>query len=94
VPCVFYIHGGRMRFSSCYLGNYKAWGRMIAARGVAVAMVDFRNSVHPSSAPEVAPFPAGLNDCVSGLKWVHATRTRSASTRRTSSSPAKVAAAT
>ncbi len=24
----------------------------------------------PSSAPEVAPFPAGLNDCVSGLKWV------------------------
>ena len=61
-----------MRFSSCYLGNYKAWGRMIAARGVAVAMVDFRNSVHPSSAPEVAPFPAGLNDCVSGLKWVHA----------------------
>jgi acetyl esterase/lipase len=27
--------------------------------------------VHPSSAPEVAPFPASLNDCVSGLKWVH-----------------------
>jgi acetyl esterase len=61
-----------MQFSSCFLGNYKAWGRMIAAGGVAVAMVDFRNSVHPSSAPEVAPFPAGLNDCVSGLKWVHA----------------------
>jgi acetyl esterase len=72
VPCVYYIHGGRMQFSSCYLGNYKTWGRMIAARGVAVAMVDFRNSVHPSSAPEVAPFPAGLNDCVSGLRWVHA----------------------
>jgi acetyl esterase len=72
VPCVYYIHGGRMQFSSCFLGNYKAWGRMIAAGGVAVAMVDFRNSVHPSSAPEVAPFPAGLNDCVSGLKWVHA----------------------
>jgi acetyl esterase len=71
VPCVFYLHGGRMQFSSCYLGNYKSWGRMIAARGVAVAMVDFRNSVHPSSAPEVAPFPAGLDDCVSGLKWVH-----------------------
>jgi acetyl esterase len=72
LPCVYYIHGGRMQFSSCYLGNYKTWGRMIAARGVAVAMVDFRNSVHPSSAREVAPFPAGLNDCVSGLKWVHA----------------------
>jgi acetyl esterase len=72
LPCVYYIHGGRMQFSSCYLGNYKTWGRMIAARGVAVAMVDFRNAVHPSTAPEVAPFPAGLNDCVSGLKWVHA----------------------
>jgi acetyl esterase len=35
-----------------------------------VVMVDFRNCVAPSSAPEVAPFPAGLNDCVSGLRWV------------------------
>ena len=35
-------------------------------------MVDFRNCVVPSSAPEVAPFPAGLNDCVSGLRWVAA----------------------
>jgi acetyl esterase len=70
LPCIYYIHGGRMAFSSCYLGNYKAWGRMIAACGVAVAMVDFRNAVHPDTAPEVAPFPAGLNDCVSGLKWV------------------------
>lgn len=43
---------------------------MIAANGVAVAMVDFRNCEMPSSSPEVAPFPAGLNDCVSGLKWL------------------------
>ena len=70
LPCVYYIHGGRMEFSSCYSGNYKTWGRLIAARGVAVAMVDFRNSVHADSASEVAPFPAGLNDCASGLKWV------------------------
>jgi acetyl esterase len=72
LPCIYYIHGGRMAFSSCYEGNYKTWGRMIAARGVAVAMVDFRNAVHADSAPEIAPFPAGLNDCVSGLKWVRA----------------------
>jgi acetyl esterase len=72
LPCIYYIHGGRMAFSSCYEGNYKTWGRMIAARGVAVAMVDFRNAVHADSAPEIAPFPAGLNDCLSGLKWVHA----------------------
>jgi acetyl esterase/lipase len=72
LPCVYYIHGGGMQTMSCYDGNYRAWGRLIAARGVAVAMVDFRNSVTPSSVEEVAPYPAGLNDCVSGLKWVAA----------------------
>ena len=70
LPCVYYIHGGGMMSLSCYDGNYRAWGRIIAACGVAVAMVDFRNCLTPSSVPEVAPFPAGLNDCVSGLKWV------------------------
>jgi len=61
---------------SCFDGMYRAWGRIIAAQGVAVAMVDFRNALTPSSAPEVAPFPAGLNDCVSGVKWLHENATR------------------
>jgi acetyl esterase len=69
-PCVYYIHGGGMMALSCYDRNYAAWGRMIARQGVVVVMVDFRNSAAPSSAPEVAPFPAGLNDCLSGLRWV------------------------
>src|ERR1700722_17978720 len=69
VACVYYIHGGGMAALSCYDGMYRGWGKIIAANGVAVVMVDFRNSVTPSSVPEVAPFPAGLNDCVSGLKW-------------------------
>jgi acetyl esterase/lipase len=69
LPAVYYIHGGGMQSMSCYDGNYRAWGRIIAAQGVAVAMVDFRNALTPSSVEEVAPFPAGLNDCVSGLKW-------------------------
>jgi acetyl esterase len=72
LPCVYYIHGGGMASMSCFMGMYRSWGRMIANHGVAVAMVDFRNCVTPSSSPEVAPFPAGLNDCVSGLKWVSA----------------------
>lgn len=72
LPCIYYIHGGGMQSMSCYDGNYRAWGKIIAAQGVAVAMVDFRNALIPSSVPEVEPFPAGLNDCVSGLKWVHA----------------------
>jgi len=72
LPCVYYIHGGGMTVMSCFDGMYRAWGKIIAAEGVAVAMVDFRNALRASSAPEVAPFPAGLNDCVSGLKWVRA----------------------
>ena len=71
-PCVYYIHGGGMMVSSCFDELYAAWGRCMARQGVAVAMVDFRNAMWASSAPEIAPFPAGLNDCVSGLKWIHA----------------------
>jgi acetyl esterase/lipase len=70
LACVYYIHGGGMATLSCYDGMYRGWGKLIAANGVAVVMVDFRNSVAASSVPEVAPFPAGLNDCVSGLRWV------------------------
>lgn len=71
LPCVYYIHGGGMQVMSCFDGMYRAWGKIIAAQGVAVAMVDFRNCLTPSSAAEVLPFPAGLNDCVSGVKWLH-----------------------
>lgn len=76
LPCVYYIHGGGMQVMSCFDGMYRAWGRIIAAQGVAVAMVDFRNALTPSSAPEVAPFPAGLHDCVSGVKWLHENASR------------------
>ena len=72
LPCVYYIHGGGMMAMSCYDSNYRGWARIIAAQGVAVAMVDFRNAAYPSSVPEVAPFPAGLHDCVSGLEWIRA----------------------
>lgn len=70
LPCVYYIHGGGMQTMSCFNGLYRSWGRILANQGVAVAMVDFRNALLPSSAPEVEPFPAGLNDCVSGLRHV------------------------
>jgi acetyl esterase/lipase len=69
-PGVVYFHGGGMQTQSCFDGIYRAWGRTIAAQGVAVAMVDFRNCLVASSAPEVAPFPAGLDDCVSSVHWV------------------------
>ncbi len=69
LPCVYYIHGGGMTNLSCFDGMYRGWGKLIAANGVAVVMVDFRNAVAASSVPEVAPYPAGLNDCVSGFHW-------------------------
>ncbi len=70
VPCVYYIHGGGMQNGSAFDAMYRIWARVLAAEGLAVAMVDFRNSVTASSAPEVEPFPSGLNDCVSGVRWV------------------------
>jgi len=72
LPCVVYLHGGGMQTMSAFDGIYRSWGRIIAAAGVAVAMIDFRNCLVASSATEVAPYPAGLNDCVSGVKWAAA----------------------
>jgi acetyl esterase len=69
LACVYYIHGGGMTNLSCFDGMYRGWGKLVAANGVAVVMVDFRNAISPSSVPEVAPYPAGLDDCIAGLDW-------------------------
>ena len=68
--CVYYLHGGGMAALSAFNGMYRTWGRILAHQGMAIAMPDFRNCEVPSRSEEVAPYPAGLNDCVSGLKWV------------------------
>ena len=70
LPCVYYIHGGGMEIGSCFYKLYQAFGRLIAHQNISVIMVDFRNARVPSSAPEVAPFPAGLNDCISGFDYI------------------------
>ena len=74
LPCAYVIHGGGMARSSCFDGVFRMWGRLLAHQGLVVVMVEFRNAVVPSTVAEVAPFPGGLNDCVSGLRWVHAHR--------------------
>ena len=50
----------------CSLLSY--WRHKLASTGLIVIGVDFRNT-----AGELGnhPFPAGLNDCVSALKWVY-----------------------
>ena len=34
IPAVYYIHGGGMMNNSAFDGNYRAWGKLLAARGV------------------------------------------------------------
>jgi len=75
LPTVVYFHGGGMASGSAFEPQHRNWGRCLALEArVAVVMVDFRNYVNASRAnpQETKAFPAGLNDCVSGLEWVHA----------------------
>lgn len=76
VGCIYYLHGGGMAVFSCFSGLYKAWARVLAAQGIAVCMIDFRNSLMPSSSGDVAPFPAGLNDCLAGFEWLQSQHQR------------------
>ena len=56
-------------------GIFQAWGRLIARQGIAAVLVDFRNSLSGhDSVPEVAQYPAGLNDCFAGLEWLNANK--------------------
>ncbi|MEY3925447.1 MAG: hypothetical protein RIQ63_798, partial [Actinomycetota bacterium] len=54
LPCVYYIHGGGMASLSCTMGNYRAWAKILAHYGVCVVMVEFRNSMQPSSVEDIA----------------------------------------
>ena len=81
LPCVYWVHGGGMAQGSAYDQRTIPRARMLAHMGVVVVAVDFRNCSQPPSAAslppghgtsEIAPFPAGLNDCYSGLEYVHA----------------------
>lgn len=59
-----WIHGGGYVFGSAEMGQ-SFGGRVAAELGVLVVSVDYR------LAPE-HPFPAPLEDCYTGLRWVHA----------------------
>ena len=68
IPCVYFVHGGGMGVFSSTNDYYAAIRTRIALTGVAVIGVEFRNSTGTFGAH---PFPAGLNDCMSGLQWVY-----------------------
>ena len=95
LPCVYYIHGGGMASMSCFDGMYRSWGRIIAHQGVAVAMVDFRNSHDAVVGARGGAVPGRPRTTASPGCGSSSTRPPScASTPPTSSSPARAAAAT
>ena len=64
---VLFLHGGGMALLSARSAAYRAWARLLARDGLLVVSVDFRNC---SGGGARAPFPAGLDDCVSALGWL------------------------
>ena len=67
VPCVVHTHGGGMAILSATGESYVAWRDDLAATGMVVVGVEFRNAAGKLG-PH--PFPAGLNDCATAAQWV------------------------
>ena len=53
--------------------NYMTWRDALAATGIVVVGVEFRNGAGPLGP---YPFPAGLNDCYSSLEWFNSNKKR------------------
>jgi len=68
IPGILHLHGGGMAIMTANDPNYIYWRHKLASTGLIVVGVEFRNT---SGLLGNYPFPAGLNDCVSALKWVY-----------------------
>ncbi len=68
IPAILHIHGGGMALMTAGDPNYVFWRNSLAAQGLMVIGVDFRNI---GGAMGNHPFPAGLNDCYSALSWIY-----------------------
>jgi acetyl esterase len=66
LPGVVHLHGGGMVFLEAAGPGYVRWRDELAATGMVVLGVEFRNG-GGKHGPH--PFPAGLNDCTSALQW-------------------------
>lgn len=67
MPAIVHTHGGGMVILQASDPGYVRWRDELASTGLVVVGVEFRNG-GGKMGPH--PFPAGLNDCVSGLQWV------------------------
>jgi acetyl esterase len=68
LPCVLQIHGGGMVIISGAGPVYARLREELAATGLVVVGVEYRNG---AGVLGTHPFPAGLDDCTTALKWVH-----------------------
>ncbi|MCP5029476.1 MAG: alpha/beta hydrolase [Actinomycetia bacterium] len=67
LPAILHLHGGGMTILEAAGPGYARWRDELAAAGLVVVGVEFRNAAGKLG-PH--PFPAGLNDCASGLQWL------------------------
>lgn len=71
IPCLLHFHGGGMSFSSATAPLSIRWRKTLAQQGLLVIGVEFANqTLHEGN----QPFPAGLNDCASAVRWAHSNR--------------------
>lgn len=73
LPCVVHLHGGGMAMFSAADTAMMRGCEFLAATGVVVVGVEFRNSAGKLG---IHPYPAGLNDCAAAVRWVFANRER------------------
>ena len=71
LPAVVHLHGGGMAIGSAADLGYIRLREHLAATGLVVVGVEFRNS---SAKLGPHPYPAGLNDCASAARWVSGNR--------------------
>lgn len=67
LPGVLHLHGGGMALLEAAGPVYGQWRDALAAAGFVVVGVEFRNA-GGKHGPH--PFPAGLDDCAAGLRWL------------------------
>ena len=73
IPCLIHFHGGGMSFSSAEAPLFVRWRKSLAQQGMLVIGVEFSSE---ALSPGHHPFPAGLNDCASAVRWAHGNRAK------------------
>ena len=71
LPCLVHTHGGGMVLMSAADPMFIRWRNSLSLTGMIVIGVEFRNGGGQFGNH---PFPAGLNDCAAGVRWVSSNR--------------------